>query len=249
MEAGAALRKTILLILLLTAGWLVQASPAPLRALQLGPAQSGDEGPASLVPVPVPAGVLPVRPPDQADLDRDGRPESLQLAGGRLSILSGAETVWLSPPAWTVAQAAFTDLDRDGIPEAALLIWRPFQPWPVDRWLPHGGRIAGFHDVANNSCHIILIGRRRDGYGELWAGSALADPVTAFAAADLNGDGIQELVTLEGRYAASGSGPVRDLKVWEWNGFGFTVVSTVRGAFSTLVLVRAEDGRVLILVP
>jgi hypothetical protein len=130
-----------------------------------------------------------------------------------------------------------------------LLVWRAFQPWPVDRWLPHGGRIAGFHDGQNDSCHLILIGRRPDGYGELWAGSALADPILAFAGADLNGDGLQELATIEGRYAASGSGPARDLKVWEWNGFGFTVVSTVEGAFSTMALVRDENGRVLILIP
>ena len=98
-------------------------------------------------------------------------------------------------------QAQISDLNRDGGPEATLLVWRPFQPWPVDQWLPHGGRIESFHDDQGNSCHIILIGWRGSAYGELWAGSALAGPVRSFAAADLNGDGSQELLTLEGSYA------------------------------------------------
>ena len=250
-------KKPVILTLLLALGWLFQASPVPLRALALGPALpapsegegSEDEGPAGLSPAPVPAGAAPAGPIDRADLDGDGRPESLELAEGRLAILSGTETVWQSLPEWTVVQAAFTDLDEDGAPEAAMLLWRPFQPWPADRWLPHGGRIAGFHDGQDNSCHIILIGWQRGGYDELWAGSALADPVITFAAADLDGDGLQELVTLEGRYARMGATSARQLKVWEWNGFGFTVVSSVEGAFSSLALRQAEDGRAVILVP
>jgi hypothetical protein len=67
--------------------------------------------------------------------------------------------------------------------------------------------------------------------------------------ADLNGDNLQELVTIEGRYADSRSAPARALKVWEWNGFGFTVVSTIEGAFDKMTLVQANAGRILILVP
>ncbi len=228
-------------ILLLTIGTLLQVSPAPLRAL--------DPQPAGLLPVPIPAGSVTVAPVARADLDGDGAPESLALTGGRLSILSGGGTFWQSPEAWQVIQAAITDLDRDSRPEVTLLLWRPFQPWRVDQWLPNGGRIAEFHDAEGQSCHVILIGWRRGGYHELWAGSAMADPITAFAAADLNGDNAQELVALEGRYADSRSAPARTLKVWEWNGFGFTVISSIDGIFSKMTLVQADNGRILILVP
>jgi hypothetical protein len=228
-----------------TLGLLLQTSPAQLRAL--------DPASASLTPAQLSAGTLPVQPPPEADFNHDGIPETLALTSDRLTISSGGKTVWQSPAAWTVAQAEITDLNADDDPEATLLVWRAFRPWPVDKWLPFGGRIANFHDADGNSCHMILIGWRGSEYGELWAGSALADPVTAFAAADLNGDQAQELVTLEGSYAGSGSRfeatPAQALKVWEWNGFGFTVISGIKGTFTGMALVQEMNGHILILVP
>ena len=99
---------------------LMQTSPIPLRVWDLGE--------AGLSLATLPAGAVPVRPPTQADFNRDGSPEHLVLAGDRLSIFSGDASVWQNPSGWTVVQAGITDLDRDGAPEAALLVWRPFQP-------------------------------------------------------------------------------------------------------------------------
>jgi hypothetical protein len=234
------LRKFILLVLLVL-GMVLQTSPAPLRALELGP--------VGLATVSLPAGNIAIQPVSRADFNRDGSAESLLLAGGRLTILSHGQSAWQSPAAWTVIQAAVTDLNHDGMPEATLLVWRPFRPWPVDQWLPYGGRIADFHDAAGYSCQIILIGWRGSEYGELWAGSAMAEPVRFFAVAGSNAGGSQELITLEGRYSGSRSAPGHAIKVWNWNGFGFTVVSTIEGTFDQMALVQARDGRNLILVP
>jgi hypothetical protein len=232
------MRKFINLVLL-ALGMLLQTSPARLRALELEP--------AGLSPVALPAGSISIKPVATADFNRDGSPESLHLASGRLTILSGGQSVWQSPADWTVVQAGITDLNHDGTPEATLLVWRPFRPWPVDQWLPYGGRIAGFHDAEGYSCQIILIGWRGSEYGELWAGSPLAEPVRSFVVADLNGDKFQELVTLEGSYTDSRSAPARALKVWDWNGFGFTVLSSLPGTFYKIALVQTGDGRNLIL--
>lgn len=225
----------------LVLGILLLTSPAPLRALELEP--------AGLSMVILPAGSVSIKPITKADLNHDGSPERLLLAGGHLTILSAGLPVWQSPATWTVVQAGVTDLNHDGKPEATLLVWRPFRPWPVDQWLPHAGRIADFHDANGNSCQIILIGWRGTAYGELWAGSPMAEPVSFFAAADLRGDGLEQLVTLEGSYTDSRSAPARALKVWEWNGFGFTVVSTLEGTFYKMALVQARNGRNLILIP
>lgn len=228
-------------IILLALGAFLQVTPAPLRAFSLEP--------GGLFPESISPGSEPLPMLQEANLDGKGIPETLSLTNGILTIFSGNEIAWQSPSDWQIVQAAIADVNHDGQPEVVLLLWRPFRTWPVDQWLPHGGRIADFHDANGQSCHIILIGWRGNGYHELWAGSALADPITVFAAVDLDGDNIQELVTLEGRYADSRSAPAHTLKVWKWNGFGFSIVSSMDGVFAKMTLVRASDGYVVILVP
>jgi hypothetical protein len=203
----------------------------------------------ALQQVPMPSALHLVVAGTSGDLDADGIPESLTLTGGRATIRAESQTRWQSPAAWQVAQAQISDLNRDGLPEVTLLVWRPFKPWPVDAWLPNGGRINNFHDSRGSSCHIILIGWKQNSFRELWAGSSLADPVKSFAAADLAGNGQQYLVTLEGAYEDPPSAPSRRLKVWEWNGFGFSIVNKVDEAHasSLMGIAQLDDRQVLIL--
>ena len=206
---------------------LAAASPARLQTWVF-------EG-GGLHPQSASLGILALHPAAlSAEMDGDGAPEVLVLQDGRALIRRQAQTLWSSPEGWQVTTAAMTDLDRDGHPEATLLVWRPFQPWPVDRVMPFAGRIAGFHDRDGRSCHLILIGWRRGAFRELWAGSALAEPLSDFAAADLHGDGLQELVALETAYDAPPAAAARSLSAWEWNGFGFTVLARQPGPFKQM---------------
>ncbi len=234
-------RRALLPLFTLSALVIIQLTPVPVRSWLLSDSR--------LLPADLPTGSLVLHLPALAALDPTSGFESLELTNGHLSIVSRHEIAWQSPETWNVVQAEFTDLNQDGAIEVTILTWRPFQPWPVDEFLPHGGRIDDFHDGIGISCHLILIGWKVSGYGELWAGSALADPLLAFSAADLNGDEKQELITLEGHYTQHGSSRARVLKVWEWNGFGFSVVSMEKNASSALGLVRAPDGAVHILTP
>jgi hypothetical protein len=185
----------------------------------------------------------------EADFDGDGVVETVVLTNERVTLRTGDQIRWQSPEPWRVKQAAVADLNQDGRPEVVLLVWRPFKAWPVDQWLPSGGRINGFHDAEDMSCHIILIGWVEGQFRERWAGSALAAPVKSFAVADLTGEGKQLLVALESEYTDPLSAPARRLKIWEWNGFGFTLVSQKDGPFGYLSIVRAGNGRTFILVP
>ena len=219
----------------------ILASPILPRAWQFGA--------SGLELVQLPSSLQPVEALTTGDLNGDGLPERLSLSSSRASIYENEDLVWQSPPEWSISQAALTDLNQDGQLEATLLVWREFRPWPVDAWLPHGGRIASFHDAQNQSCHIILIGYSRGAYRELWAGSALADPIVSFAAADLDGDGVQELATLEGSYTTYKSGIAHTLKIWRWNFFGFNAVSSIEGTFHQMALSIGSEGSLFVLTP
>ena len=225
----------ILVIALLALSLL---SPVRLEAWSYA---SGQFKPATL-----PAQGQPLVSPHQADLDNDGLLEKLALADRRALIVSSGKTIWTSPDGWQVVQASFTDLNHDGRPEVALLVWRSFQPWPIDRYLPHGGRIRDFHNSDDLSCHLVLIGWQRGAYRELWAGSALADPIRSLTAADVDGDGRQELLALESRYNDPFYVPSRALTAWEWNGFGFTLLARHPGKFlDFIVLKQAANDQIL----
>lgn len=125
------------------------------------------------------------------------------------------------PPTWHVTASALADVTDDGFPEWVLLIWRPWRDWPIQRWLPVPSPIASFHDVAGDSCHLILLDPHHG--REIWAGSALPAPLLALAVGDVDGDDRNEVVTLEGEYATGRDGPATHVNVWRWNGFGFAL--------------------------
>jgi hypothetical protein len=215
-------------------------SPARLSALELR-----GEGFAR---ARLPASADPESQSMAADFDGDGSLETLSVESGLARVTSGGRVLWQSPAAWNVAEGLATDLTHDGRPELALLVWRPFAPWPIDRYLPHGGRLSSFHDDAGLSCHLILIGWTDGRWREVWAGSALADPLFAIGVADTDGDGIEELVALEGRYGPRQSSRVGNLTLWRWNGFGFSLGARLNGRFSQFQIVRPSETHPLVFV-
>lgn len=123
--------------------------------------------------------------------------------------------------AWLVTARAFADVTDDGADEWVFIVWRPWRDWPIQRWSDVPSPIAGFHDAAGHSCHLVLLDPQ-DGR-EIWAGSALPAPLLALAVGDVDGDGRNEVVTLEGDYTTGRDGPATYVDLWQWNGFGFTL--------------------------
>jgi len=150
----------------------------------------------------------------------------------------------LVPPTWHVTAAVLADVTGDGISEWVLLVWRPWRDWPTQRWSSAPSPIAGFHDTAGDSCHLILLDPR-DGR-EIWAGSALPAPLLALVVGDVDGDGREEVVTLEGEYGTGRDGPATHVNVWRWNGFGFTLqYRSPPGTFRQLRLTDADNRGIL----
>jgi hypothetical protein len=160
--------------------------------------------------------------------------DCLQYSNQRLELVRCEETgdagIWQSPEDWMVEEFLVADLNRDGTQEYALLVWRPFEPWPIDRFLPNGGRIAEFHNKAGLSAHLILVGWDGDEYRELWAGSSLANPISAIRTIDIDRDGYEELIALEGEYDSAVE--IGNITIWQWQGFGFTLLNRMEGKYS-----------------
>ena len=178
----------------------------------------------------------------------EGREYCLLVKGTSAVISTCNELIttpsWQSPSDWQVQEGFFADLNRDGITEAVLLVRRPFAPWPIDRFLPSGGRITEFHDKAVYSCHVILMTLDDGEFREAWAGSSMVQPIRSLVAADLDGDGYQELAALEYHY--DGSPHQASLVVWQWNGFGFSLGARQQGRFSTLNILENQHGTWLV---
>ncbi|MEA3341804.1 MAG: hypothetical protein U9R15_17705, partial [Chloroflexota bacterium] len=74
-------------------------------------------------------------------------------------------------------------------------------------------------------------------------------PLLALAVGDVDGDGRNEVVTLEGDYAAGRDGPATRVDVWRWNGFGFTLeFRSPPGDFRQLRLTDTNNGVILTVV-
>jgi hypothetical protein len=227
-------------LLLITALALCLIAPARLQFF------SWEQGAFSRTPFPT--SVQPIKINNAVDLNNDGQLEQVTLKNSIVTIETDDTLLWSSPPNWEVKQVEVTDLDHDGQPEVTLLLWRDFAPWPIDDYLVHPGRIQNFHDRRSDSCHLILIGWRQQAFREIWAGSALADPLLTFATADLDKDGRDELIALEGRYDDH-LGLNNAVTVWQWNGFGFTLLSRgPQGYIQTLRVVRSIYKANLLLV-
>jgi len=152
------------------------------------------------------------------------------------------------PSNWRVTASTLADATNDGAPEWVLIVWRPWRDWPIQRWSLTPSPIAGFHDAAGDSCHLILLDPSQEGGREIWAGSALPAPLLALAVGDVDGDGLSEVVTLEGSYATGRDGPATRVDVWRWNGFGFTLEwRSPPGTFRELCLTDTDNGAILVI--
>ena len=167
-----------------------------------------------------------------------------------LSTLPPAQSPALPPerlglrPDWHVTASALADVRGDDLPEWVLVVWRPWRDWPIQSWSPVPSPIARFHDAAGNSCHLILLDPN-DGR-QVWAGSALPAPLMSLAAGDVDRDSQNEVVALEGDYAASRDGPASSVVVWKWNGFGFSLEwRSPPGHLRQLWLTNAEGDSIL----
>lgn len=160
-------------------------------------------------PVTVPPDIALVPPARRIPADLRGTGEPLWVTLNQDGLVeihdgpeAGAPVVWQNEAEnWRVTQIDAGDLDHDGRIEVLLLLWRPD---PITKKL---------------GSHPFLVGWRGGRFGVIWGGSATAVPIQRVRVGDLDGDGREELVVLEGGSAPGDAGQY--VSIWSWSGWVF----------------------------
>ena len=139
------------------------------------------------------------------DLTGDGIPETILREGESLHILQGDVEIWRSDPAWRVVDVALGDPNDDGRYEILAALWKP-------------------DDSGVLTSHPFIIGHRGGAIKVIWGGSAVSHGIHEITLADVDKDGVVELVVLESARPDDGPDAVpRTLSVWDWHGWGFNL--------------------------
>jgi hypothetical protein len=176
----------------LLGGTRCSTQPAPRQDLNTDPAALST--PAALawsctawncesVPVPAPPPGNARFEQDTIDLTGNGIAELIRRDGTTLVVHEQDHDgefheVWRSPEAWHVVDVALGDPNDDGRYEMMVAFWKD--------------DAAG---IARS--HPFIVGYREGSYREVWGGSPAAEPIYELALADVDGDGVQDLIVLD----------------------------------------------------
>jgi hypothetical protein len=165
------------------------------------------------------------------------------LEQGSLTVVHEGQEVWRSDPSWDVRQLLVADVNDDGFQEVAFVLWKPFRLEPAIIYETFG--FPSLWEEGSLKNHLFISGWRDGTWQQLWCSSPVADPIIELAAGDIDGDGSNELVVLEGGYDAPAA-PARRISTWQWNGWGFTLQwRSPSGAWEHVLLRDVTDDGIL----
>ncbi len=170
-----------------------------------------------------------------ADLNNNSILEYYSLKKGRLTISEKKKIIWRSPSNWWISSFVLADSNNDGVKDINLLLWKsgdfgPSKPFWVKK-----------NDMSVKN-HFFLLDFVNGNIQQIWGSSNLSRPNCQFQVADIDNDGKNELIVLEGKYQNAGC-KGNHVAVWRWDGWGFTKVwRSLEGSFSSLGI-SYNDGQ------
>jgi poly-gamma-glutamate synthesis protein (capsule biosynthesis protein) len=153
---------------------------------------------------------------ETGDLDDDSVLENYKLENGRLTISENNQVIWQSKEEWWIDDFVLADSTNDGIKDINLSVWKagdygPSKPFWVDENDPSVKNHFFIFDLINGEIKSV------------WQSSNLDAPNCKFDFSDLNHDGKNELIVIEGSYSVDNIECNGEYAaVWQWNGWGFT---------------------------
>ena len=172
---------------------------------------------------------------EEADLDGDGALEKYVLESGVLTVSRDSQVIWKSDEAWQVDSFLLADSNNDGLEDLNLSVWKPgnfgdMQPF----WVEENDM-----SVKNHFFIFDLIGGKMK---PVWQSSNLSAPNCRILVDDVDEDGNDELITIEGDYGDSICRG-RYLAVWKWSEWGFLNEWRSGEAEFGEIAIFQEDGR------
>lgn len=140
---------------------------------------------------------------------------SYQLENGRLTITNNTELIWQSPTDWWVDSFILADSNNDGIIDINLSVWKPgnfglSKPFWVEK-----------NDMSVKN-HFFIFDLVDGLMKPIWQSSNLTAPNCEFTIIDVDNDGKNDLVVLEGNYLQKPNCKGEYVAIWKWNGWGFS---------------------------
>lgn len=178
---------------------------------------------------------------EQEDLDNDSFPENYVLENGKLIITENEKMIWQSPSDWWIDDFILADSNNDGVVDINLSLWKsgnfgtskPF-------WIKE-------NDMAVKN-HFFVLDFSGGSIKQVWGSSNLAEPICEFKIADVDNDGKNELVVIEGDYSQNLKCVGNYIAVWKWNGWGFSNEwRSEKGNFANLEIEKI-DRKIYIVV-
>ncbi len=151
----------------------------------------------------------------RADLNGNLIFENYILKNGRLTISENSKIIWQSPVSWWIDDFILSDLNNDGIIDINLSLWKAgnfgsSKPFWVKK-----------NDMSVKN-HFFILDFINKTVKQIWGSSNLTKPNCEFQIADVDGDGKNDLVVIEGTYSQEPKCNGKYIAIWKWNGWGFS---------------------------
>ena len=150
----------------------------------------------------------------EGDLDGDGTQEKAVLENGRVYFYHDGEVVWESEAEWQAENVVMADVDNDGVMEMVVSLWK---------WGKYGPNLPFWLEENEDDWgnHLFLYEWDGEEVKLAWGASTIDAPIREMAVADVDGDGKNELVVLEGDYEEAADELAQYVTTWKWSGWSF----------------------------
>lgn len=149
-----------------------------------------------------------------ADLDGNAIEEKYDLQDGKLTVMENEKVIWQSAADWWVENFVLADSTNDGIVDINLSLWKSGS----------FGRSKPFwikQDDPSIKNHLFIFDWKDGKMQSVWQSSNLDAPNCQILVDDMNNDGQNELIVVEGDYADAPDCQGKYMAVWKWGEWGF----------------------------